>query len=743
MTKRAVSTCHLCEANCGIIVEHDGNQILTIRGDDDDPLSQGYICPKAAALADLHHDADRLRRPVARTSSGEWRELPWDEALDQVADRLAAIRAEHGRDSIALHLGNPTIHSYSALLYGYVFRNALRTRNFFTSNSVDVWPRLLTSYLMYGSHVVLPVPDIDRTDYMLILGANPAVSNGSLMTAPGAKKRLRAIRARAGRVVVIDPRHTETARLADQHLFIRPETDAYFLASMVHVILTENLANPGRLAELFSSPDVLQQLRRLVADFAPGRVAPAVGIAADDIVRLAREFARARSAVCYGRLGTCIQEFGTLTSWLIDCLNIITGNFDRPGGAMFPRPAIDLLRLAPFFGQRGHFGRWRTRVSGLPELSGEVPAVALAEEIETAGPGQIRALITHASNPVLSLPNGARLERALNSLDFMVAIDIYKNETTRHADIILPPTFGLERGHYSLVFSALSVRNGAKYSPAVFAKSAGARHDWEILLALSRRFLAHSGFLGKLGGAALDRLAGAGPETLLRVALRVGPHRVSLADLRDHPHGVDLGPLEPRLPGVLAASSIDLAPAPMVSDLVRLRATLAGRVHAGEQARSDNGTRADHAGTGDGAAAQAQNGDSELLKLIGRRQLSGNNSWMHNSRKLVKRGDRCSLLIHPSDARARGIGTGDRVEITSRTGAIEAPVEVTDEMMPGVVSLPHGWGHHRSGIELSHASAHPGVSLNDVTDDELFDELSGCARYAVSVRVARVTGERV
>lgn len=712
------TTCPLCEANCGLSVETDGERVLRVRGDEADPLSRGYLCPKAVALADLHDDPDRLRRPLKRTGD-TFREIGWDEALDEAAQRLAQIQREHGRDAVALYIGNPTAHSYSAVLYGFLLMEALRTRSLFTSNSVDALPRLLTSYLLYGSQALLPIPDLDRTSFLLILGANPVVSNGSIMTAPDCKRRLQDLRARGGRIVVVDPRRTETAELADRHHFIRPGTDALLLLGLLHTLFVDGRV---RIGELAGRVDGLAQLRRLVAPFSPARIAPATGIAAAEIVSLARAFAAAPSAVCYGRMGTCTQEFGTLSCWLIDLLNLLTGNLDRPGGALFPTPAVDLRRVASLLGQDGHFDRWRSRVSGLPEFNGELPAAALAEEIETPGRGQIRALITHAGNPALSLPNGPRLERALTRLDFMVSIDIYLNETTRHADLILPPLTGLERDHYALLFHALAIRNTTKYSPALFPAAAAdpsRRADWQILLELSSRLLAQHGLPGRLGGWALRRLGGVlPPSRLIDLALRTGPHRkqgLTLQRLREAPHGIDLGPLEPQLPQLLRTSGqrIDLTPQTLVDDLQRLAARLA-----------------------DAVPSPAGTGEPSLL-LVGRRQLRSNNSWMHNSLRLVKGKSRCTLLMHPADAAPRGLRSGQAVRITSRVGAVTTEVELSDEVMPGVVSLPHGWGHDRPGTRLQVASQRPGVSMNDLTDEALLDRLSGCSILSgVPVRVA-------
>ncbi|MFO0577933.1 MAG: molybdopterin oxidoreductase family protein [Polyangia bacterium] len=716
-----LATCPLCEASCGLRIETDGERVLSVRGDEADPLSRGYLCPKAVALADLHDDPDRLRRPLKRTGDS-FREIGWDEAFDEAAQRLAQIQREHGRDAVALYIGNPTAHSYSAVLYGFLLLETLRTRSFFTSNSVDSLPRLLTSYLLYGAQALLPIPDLDRTSFLLILGANPIVSNGSIMTAPDCKQRLHDLRARGGRIIVVDPRRTETAELADRHHFIRPGADALLLLGLLHTLFAERRV---RIGELAGRIDGLAQLRRVVAPFSPARIAPATGIAAAEIVSLARAFADAPSAVCYGRMGTCTQEFGTLSCWLIDCLNILTGNLDRPGGALFTTPAVDLRSLASLLGQDGHFDRWRSRVSGLPEFNRELPVAALAEEIETPGRGQIRALVTHAGNPALSLPNGRRLDRALARLDFMVSIDIYLNETTRHADLILPPLTGLERDHYGLLFHALAIRNTTKYNPAVFAAAAAdptRRADWQIFLELSTRLLAQHGPLGRMGGWAVQRLGRAlPPSRLIDLALRTGPHRqkgLTLQRLREAPHGIDLGPLEPQLPRLLRTPGrrIDLTPRVLVDDLQRLAARLA-----------DEGQKA--GGSGDGA------GEPSLL-LIGRRQLRSNNSWMHNSLRLVKGKSRCTLLMHPTDAAPRGLRSGQSVRITSRVGAVITEVELSDEVMPGVVSLPHGWGHDRPGARLQVASQRPGVSMNDLTDEALRDRLSGCSILSgVPVRV--------
>ena len=686
-------SCPLCEATCGLAITIDGDRVVSVRGDDDDPFSKGYVCPKGAALADLHHDPDRLRRPVVRDGGG-WRELDWDAAFDLVARRLGEVRAAHGRDAIGVYQGNPTVHNLGLMTYGQLLVASLGTRNRFSATSLDQLPHMLAALLMFGNQILMPVPDIDRCDLFICLGANPLASNGSIMTAPDVNGRLKAIQARGGRVIVVDPRRTETADKADRHVFIRPGTDAVLLLAMIDALFTEDLVKLGRLPATG-----VAELRRLAAAWRPERAAPITGIAAADIRDLARALANTPRAVLYGRIGVCTQEFGGLAAWLCYAINALTGHLDEPGGLMFTTPAIDPLRLASLVGFDGGFARWRSRVGDKPEFGGDLPMAVLAEEIETPGPGQLRALITIAGNPVLSAPGGPRLERAIGKLDFMVAIDPYINATTRLAHVILPPVSPLERSHYDAALNAFAVRNVAKYSPPTFERPAHARHDWEICIALWQRLAAVSrlGPAGRLAGRLIERALGKlGPEPIVDLALRTGPHRLSLRRLRAAPHGLDLGPLERRLPGRLATSDgkLHLAPREYLADL--------GRLTARHVAPRTGG-----------------------LVLIGRRHLRSNNSWMHNSERLVKGPARCTLLIHPDDAAARGLSDGGVAKVSTARGAIELPVEVTDTMMRGVVSVPHGWGHGRSGIRLRVASATPGESINDIIDPAVIDELSG------------------
>jgi len=689
-------SCPLCEATCGVAIELDGNKVVSVRGDDADPFSKGYICPKGTALADLHEDPDRLRRPMRREGS-TWTEMAWEEAFDLVGTKLNNIRRAYGRDSIAVYQGNPTAHNLGLLTYGQLLLRSLGTKNIYSATSLDQLPHMLAALQMFGNQLLMPVPDLDRTDLMICLGANPLASNGSIMTAPDMRARLKAIRDRGGQVIVLDPRRTETAEKADRHLFIRPGTDAVFLLAMANAIFADGV--PPTRVPLTG----VDELRTAASTWTPERAAPITGIAAADIRELARKLASTPRAVLYGRIGVCTQEFGGLAAWLCYALNALTGHLDEPGGLMFTTPAVDPVPLAAMLGFDGGFARWKSRVSGKPEFGGELPMTALAEEIETPGNGeekiQIRALITSAGNPVLSAPGGPRLEKAFGTLDFMVSIDPYLNETTRLANVILPPTSVLERSHYDVALNAFAVRNVAKYSPPTFERSADTRHDWEICLALWRRV----GLPNRLGPGAklIEKLASSlGPEAVIDAGLRTGPYGMfrgglSIAKLRKNPHGIDLGALEPRLPARLNTKDkrVHLAPAIYLADLARLDARM-------------------------GRATQG-------LVLIGRRHLRSNNSWMHNSERLVKGPDRCTVMMHPTDAAARSLTDGAVARVSTKTGAIELSVEVTDTMMPGVVSVPHGWGHTRKGSRLRVAESVPGVSVNDIVDPSLIDELSG------------------
>jgi anaerobic selenocysteine-containing dehydrogenase len=689
---------------CGLVITTEGDRVLDIRGDADDPLSKGHICPKAVALQDIHSDPDRIRHPMKRVGT-EWTRIGWDEAITLAVNGIQAVQHKHGRDAVASYVGNPTVHSLGAMLFVGDFLRSLRTKNRYSATSVDQLPAHVAAMYMFGHALLIPIPDLDRTDHLLVFGANPAVSNGSLMTAPGASERIKAIRARGGRVVVIDPRRTETAALADAHHAIRPGTDALLLLALLQVIFAEGLERRGHLSDVTDGVDAL---RELSARFTPERVAEATGVAAATIRTIARDFAAAPTSVAYGRVGVSMQEFGGLATWLITALNIVCGRIDAVGGAMFTSPAVDVLRADQQRDGGPRFGRWKTRVRGLPEFAGELPVAALAEEIETPGPGQVRGFVTHGGNPVLSTPNGARLDAALAKMEFYVAIDFYLNETTRHAHLILPPSSPLEREHYDLIFHTLAVRDTAKYSAPVFEKPAEARHEWQIMNAIATRL--NRGVPAKLRGLAQSF---GGPSRMLDYALRTGPYGkgfspfgrgLSLSALKEQPHGVDLGALKPCLRGKLRTPDrrIHAAPALFVADLARLESRLLGQA----------------APTGD------------ALALIGRRATRSSNSWMHNVERLVRGKNRCTLLMHPADAAARSLSDGSTVRISARVGAVDAELAVSDEMMPGVVSLPHGWGHGRAGTQLRIAAEHPGVSINDLTDDQAIDALTGNAAFS-------------
>ena len=699
-------TCNLTEAMCGIEITVRADKSLDIRGDKDDPFSRGYICPKAVALQDIYYDKDRLKHPVRRTQNG-WQRIGWDEAFDEVAQNLKRINRKYGRNSIATYLGNPTVHNYGALLFAPGFIRSLHTRNRFSATSVDQLAHHLAAYLMFGHQLLLPVPDLDRTDFFLILGANPAVSNGSMMTAPGMSRRLQDIQKRGGKVILIDPRFTETARLADRHLFIKPGNDVLLLLALLHVVFDEGLTRVGPMAAFTKGVDVIGSL---VAEFPPEKVASITGIDSDQIRLLAKEFAAAESAVCYGRVGVSTQEFGGVCQWLINVLNIVTGNLDRPGGAMFTLPAFDPLTAPEGLAPRGSFARWHSRVRKLPEFAGELPVVTLAEEILTEGPGQVKALVTSAGNPVLSTPNGRELDRALAGLEFMVSIDPYINETTRHAHIILPPSSSLERTHYDVAFHVLAVHNTTKFSPALFQPEAETRHDWEIFVELQTR-MEHQGLFGRVKRKFIKQFFG--PERILDLGLRFGPYGagvkpfskgLTLRKLKEAAHGIDLGPLSSCLPRRLrtADKRIELAPEVLVKDVERVKAKL---LHT---------------------ASLHSNGD---LLLIGRRQLRSNNSWMHNSQRLLRGKPQCTILMHPADAAKRHLRAGQRVSVRSRVGSVEVLIEISEEMMPGVVSIPHGWGHDRTGIQLEVAQQHAGESINDLTDNLTIDALCGTAAF--------------
>ncbi len=730
----AYATCPLCEATCGLELKLDAeDRVVSIRGDQADVFSRGFICPKGSALKALHEDPDRVSTPLIR-DNGRLRPAGWDEAFALIDRRLSPIVARD-RNSVAVYLGNPNAHNLSNLLYAKVLTRALSSRNVYSASTVDQIPKQMASALMFGTGTTVAVPDVDRTDHLLILGANPLASNGSLMTAPDIRGRLRALRARGGKLVVIDPRRSRTAEEADEHHFIRPGTDAQLLFAIAHVLFEEGLAEPEpRLTEMTEG---LDEVRELAAAFSPEVVSEVCGIAPEEIRRIARELAGAPRAAVYGRIGTCTQEFGTLASWLVDVLNLLTGNLDREGGAMFPLGAAGHGNASgpPGGGRGARFGRFSSRVRGLGEVFGELPVACLSEEIETPGEGQVRALITIGGNPVISTPNSDRLDAALGELELMISLDVYVNETTRHADVILPAPSPLRRSHYDLALYLFAVRNIANYSPPVMEPEPELPDEWVTLLrlagvaagmgpdadvaaldagvarALVERELATPG--STVAARSAEELLAeleprVGPERLLDLMLRAGPYGdafgarqdgLSLAALEAAPHGIDLGPLQPRLPDALRTLSgrIELVPEPIAADVARLRASL-------------------------------HRGAVDQLVLIGRRQLRSNNSWMHNLPVLVKGKPRCTLHVHPTDAQRYRLTDGEPARLRSRTGTVLAQVEVTELVMPGVVSLPHGWGHrHADRTVQSVASGQPGANSNVLADELLIDALSGNA----------------
>ncbi|MDT0405523.1 molybdopterin oxidoreductase family protein [Streptomyces edwardsiae] len=730
MSRTALRICPLCEATCGLTLTIDEGRVTGARGDRDDVFSKGFICPKGAAFGALDSDPDRLRTPLVR-DGGELREATWEEAFDAVAAGIRPVVERYGPHAVGLVLGNPNVHTMAGALYPPVLLAGLGTRSLFTASTVDQMPKHVSSGLLFGDANAIPVPDLDRTGHLLLIGANPLESNGSLCTAPDFPGRLKALRARGGTLTVIDPRRTRTARLADRHLAVRPGTDALLLAAVAHVLFDENLTDPGELAPHLTG---LDELAAALADFTPEAVAPACDVDPGTIRTLARELAAAPTAAVYGRIGSCTVPHGTLASWLVDVLNILTGNLDRPGGALFPQAATDRTPRPAGPGHGFALGRWHSRVSRHPEAKGELPLSALAEEIDTpTDEGEpVRALIAVAANPVLSAPDGDRLDKALGSLDFMVSVDPYLNETSRHADVVLPPPPPAQSPHHDFAFNTLSVRNQVRYTRPALPLEPGRMAETEIL---ARLILAATGMHGADPGAVdamvVDQTLGkavrephspvhgrdpkelaalltgtGGPERRLDMMLRLGPYGdgfgadpdgLTLRKLLAHPHGIDLGPLRPRLPQPLKTRSgtVELLPDPIAADLPRLRAALRERPGG--------------------------------LVLVGRRHLRSNNSWMHNVPALTGGSNRCTLHLHPEDAERLGVRDGEPVRVKGAGGEVTAPAEITDGVRPGVVSLPHGWGHDRPGTRTRHAAADPGVNVNQLLDGSLLDPLSGNA----------------
>ena len=729
-TRLAYRTCPLCEAGCGLEVTLKSEAVHRIRGDMDDVFSHGFICPKGSTLKQLHEDPDWHRRPLVKRDD-VFVEVDWVEAFATIEAGLLPIVEEHGRDAVAIYLGNPGAHCLAPMFFNRSLITALGTRNRFSASTVDQRPKEISSALMFGS-VTVPVPDLDRTDFIVLLGANPYASNGSLCTAPDFPGRLKRIQERGGKVIVVDPRRSETARDADQHIAIRPGTDAHLLASIGHRLIVEELADPANVAEHCNG---LNELDELLAPYCAETVGPICGIEPEEIRQLARDLASAPTAAVYGRIGTCTQEFGTLASWLVDIVNILSGNLDRAGGAMFTKGAVGQpsTKGEPRTGRGFRMGRVTSRVSNTPEAFGEFPVTVLPEEIETPGEGQVRALVTVAGNPVSSNPNSDRLDAALAGLEFMVAIDPYVNETTRHADVILPPPDALQKGHYDMALLNFAVRNVANYSPPVLPLEDGQMDEWQIMLNLAAVFAGEGlnadieatdegvakAFLGSAArdphGNVFERdvdemlaMTGnhRGPERLLDISLRTGPYGdgfgidpegLTLDKLIANPHGVDLGELRPgRIPDNLRTPSgkIEIVPDKIREDLPRL------------------------------AESMKRDRQDEIV-LVGRRHVRSNNAWMHNVNVLMKGKNRCTMQIHPDDAGRLGISNGSPARVTSRVGEVIIDAELTDGIRPGVISIPHGFGQNMPGVQLRVATEYRGVNTNVLTDEYFRDEISG------------------
>lgn len=692
-------TCNLCEAMCGLEITYKEKKVISIVGDKKDPLSKGFICPKSLALKDLYEDPDRLKTPIKRTENG-WQEISWTEAFDEVEIQIKKIQEKYGNNAVATYQGNPNVHNVGSMLYGGPFLKSLKTKQKYSATSADQLPHHIASLKMFGHQMLIPIPDIERTDYLLILGANPGASNGSLLTAPGFPQKIKSIQKRGGKVINIDPRFTETSKISSQHLYINPGKDALFLLSLLHVIFDQGIEEKTHLSNYLKG---LEEIKEIVKEYSPKKTALLIGIDSLEIQKIAKDFMNSKTAVCYGRMGVSTQEYGGICQWLINVLNIVTNNMDKVGGAMFTKPAIDLVYMTGIQGKVGNFDRYRSRVHNLPEYSGELPVATLADEILTEGEGQIKMFICTAGNPVLSAPNGKKMEKALEKLDFMVSIDIYLNETSKYANIILPTTNGLETLHYDLVFHQLAIRNTAKLSEVLFEKDENQKHDWEILNELTERITEKKNSLT--------------PEMMLDNMFQYSPYKeanLSVNKLKENPNGIDLGSLQPLLIKRIFTvdKKINVSPKIFIDDLKRLNKELYKDTKEEET--------------------------KYPFALIGRRHLRNNNSWMHNSKLLMKGKNRCTVLMSSKDANNLSITDHQKIKIISNVGSIELPVEISDEMKEGVLSIPHGFGHNRNGTKIKLAEENAGESINDLTDDNKIDKLTGNANFS-GTRVKVIT----
>ena len=692
-------TCNLCEAMCGLKITYKEKKVISIVGDKKDPLSKGYICPKSLALKDLYEDSDRLKTPIKRVENG-WKKISWTEAFDEVEHQIKKIQEQYGNDAVATYQGNPNVHNLGSMLYGGPFLKSLKTKQKYSATSADQLPHHIASLKMFGHQMLIPIPDIERTDYLLILGANPGASNGSLLTAPGFSQKIKNIQKRGGEVINIDPRYTETSKISSDHFFINPGKDALLLLSLLNVIFEQGIDEKTHLSSHLKG---LEEIKEIIKKYPPQKTAAIIGIDSLEIQKIAKNFMNSKTAVCYGRMGVSTQEFGGICQWLINVINIVTNNMDKAGGAMFTKAAIDLVFMTGMKGKVGNFDRYRSRVHDLPEYSGELPVATLADEMIVEGEGQIKMLICTAGNPVLSTPNGKKLEKALEGLDFMVSIDIYLNETSKYANIILPSTNGLETLHYDLVFHQLAIRNTAKLSEVLFEKDENQKHDWQILNELTERITGKKNPLT--------------PEMMLDNMFKFSSYKaanLSVKKLKENPSGIDLGALQPLLTKRIFTQDkkINISPKFFINDLKRLDKELFN--------------------------ANGEDKTNYPFALIGRRHLRNNNSWMHNSKLLMKGKNRCTVLMCPKDANNLSITNHQKIRITSNVGSIELPVEISDEMKEGVLSIPHGFGHNRNGTKIKLAEENAGESINDLTDDNKIDKLTGNANFS-GTRVKVIT----
>ena len=714
MATEKITYCRVCEPLCGMVATVADGELVKVRPDPDHPLSKGFACPKGIAMAEVQSDPDRVLHPLKRQADGSFERVSWDAALDEIGDRLGAIVKRHGGDAVGWYMGNPGAFSYSHPLWVKGLLDALGSPHSYTASSQDVSNRFAASQFLYGSPYVVPIPDLARTDFLLVIGANPLVSHGSVLTAPRIKDQLHAITDRGGRVVVVDPRRSETAR-AFEHVAIDPDGDAWMLLSMLEVIFGEGLEDRDAIERQATGS---AKLRRLVAEYPPEATEGRSGVPAREVRRLARDLATAERAAVYGRTGSCLGRHGTLVAFLLDALNLVTGNLDREGGAMFGDPPIDLSRVVDLAGL-GTYAKVRSRVGDLPEVLGSLPASVMAKEMTTPGKGQIRAMFFSAGNPVLSVPNGPELEAAIEDTDLSVAIDLYVTDTSRHCDFVLPATTMYEREDFPLPFLALFSTPFVQMTDAVVKPRGEARQEWEVIEAISQRIgvVPSSVWAARLVGKLGVRLS---PTRLVDLLLRSGPKGdwfglrrggLSVAKLRDNPHGI-----------VLADN---LAP-DVMRDQIRNRT---GRVCLDPPQILEDA---------DLLARRNGHDPNFPLRLIGLRELRSHNSWMHNSPLLMRGGRTHAARIHPDDAEELGIGDGDAVRISSAHGAIELPAAVTDEIKRGTVAVPHGWGHSGG---WSVAAAAGGANVNELASSDPADleRLAGMAHLnGIPIRVERI-----